>query len=81
MVCSPLELAGLRALLGPDVVLVTPGIRSAAAPPDDQRRTLTAAEALAAGASWLVVGRPLYAAPDPKAAAQQLLDELQRSRG
>ncbi len=81
LVCSPLELAGLRALLGPDVVLVTPGIRSAAAPPDDQRRTLTAAEALAAGASWLVVGRPLYAAPDPKAAAQQLLEELPRSRG
>jgi orotidine-5'-phosphate decarboxylase len=73
LVCSPLEIAGLKQLFG-DVKLVTPGIRSTSDKPDDQKRTLTAPEALAAGADWLVVGRPIYAAADPCDAARKMLD-------
>ncbi|MCC6217754.1 MAG: orotidine-5'-phosphate decarboxylase [Polyangiaceae bacterium] len=76
LVCSAAEVAGLRALLGPEVQLVTPGIRPAAAPTADQKRVATPSEALRAGASWLVVGRPLRDAPDPAAAAQALLAEV-----
>ncbi len=75
LVCSPLEITGLKQLF-PDIKLVTPGIRSQADKADDQKRTLTAAEALAAGADWLVVGRPIYAAPDPCAAARSMLANL-----
>lgn len=74
LVCSPLELITLRAVLPSSVQLVTPGIRLT--PPqagDDQKRTLGPAEALAGGANWLVVGRPIYAAPDPVAAARAIL--------
>jgi orotidine-5'-phosphate decarboxylase len=73
LVCSPLEITGLKQLLG-DVKLVTPGIRGPGDKSDDQKRTLTAAEALAAGADWLVVGRPIYAAADPCAAARKILE-------
>lgn len=76
LVCSPLEVATLRRWLPPQVQLVTPGIRTGKEPRDDQRRTLTAREALAAGANWLVVGRPIVAAPDPRAAAEALLESL-----
>jgi len=75
LVCSPLELPVLRRLVPREVKLVTPGIRTGpAAPGDDQRRTLGPAEAVRAGADWLVVGRPVYAAPDPGAAARAILD-------
>ena len=79
LVCSPLEIAGLRQLIPPDVSLVTPGIRNADAAADDQKRTLTAAEAMAAGADWLVIGRPIVAASDPVAAARAILDSLRGS--
>jgi orotidine-5'-phosphate decarboxylase len=78
LVCSPLEIAGLRQIIPSAMSLITPGIRGASAPPDDQKRTLTAAEAIAAGADWLVIGRPICAAPDPVQAAQAILDSLRR---
>lgn len=76
LVCSPLEIAALRQILPREMRLVTPGIRSGTEPPDDQRRTLTPRQALDAGASWLVIGRPICAAPDPVAAAQAILQSL-----
>ena len=76
LVCSPLEIAGLRQLLPASVQLVTPGIRAASAGADDQKRTLSAAEAVQAGANWLVIGRPIVAAPDPRAAAEAILQSL-----
>ena len=77
LVCSPLEIAALRKLLPAAMQLVTPGIRPAeGGKPDDQKRTLTPREALAAGASWLVIGRPIYAAENPRAAAEKILASL-----
>jgi orotidine-5'-phosphate decarboxylase len=76
LVCSPLEIAALRQMIPAETKLVTPGIRSASAGTDDQVRTLTAREALAAGADWLVVGRPIYTADDPRAAAESLLQSI-----
>ncbi|HEY5676433.1 MAG TPA: orotidine-5'-phosphate decarboxylase [Myxococcales bacterium] len=76
VVCSPLEVAALRALLGPAPLLVVPGIRPAGAAAADQRRTGTPAEAVRAGASLLVVGRPLRDAADPAAAADAIAREI-----
>ena len=76
LVCSPLEIVALRKILPPDVQLVTPGIRTGAEKADDQKRTLTPREAIAAGANWLVIGRPLYAADNPRAAAEKILESL-----
>jgi orotidine-5'-phosphate decarboxylase len=76
-VCSPHEVGHLRQVLGPEATLVTPGIRasSGAAGSDDQKRTLTAAEAVRAGASWIVVGRPIRDAVAPLAAARAISEE------
>jgi orotidine-5'-phosphate decarboxylase len=78
VVCSPHEVAGLREACGPDMILVVPGIRPAGAGSGDQKRVMTPAEALAAGADWLVIGRPITGAPDPTAAARAIAGELGR---
>ncbi len=76
VVCSPLEIAPLRAALGPDFKLVTPGIRGPGDAVDDQRRTLAPVAALAAGADYLVVGRPITGAADPLTALQAIAASL-----
>ena len=78
LVCSPLEIVALRKILPAPVQLVTPGIRTGAEKADDQKRTLSPREAIAAGANWLVIGRPIYAAENPRAAAEKILEELNR---
>ena len=76
LVCSPQEVAMLRGEIGPEPLLVVPGIRPAGAPAGDQARTLTPREAVTAGADWLVIGRPITEAPDPTAAAAAIAAEL-----
>lgn len=76
LVCSPLELVALRRILPAAMQLVTPGIRTGAEKADDQKRTLSPLAAMQAGANWLVIGRPIYAAPDPRLAAEQILASL-----
>ncbi len=73
VVCGPREIAALRAACGPDFVLVVPGIRPGWAAAGDQKRTMTPAEAVAAGADYLVIGRPITGAADPLAAARRIL--------
>jgi orotidine-5'-phosphate decarboxylase len=78
LVCSPEEAAGVRPIAGADMVLVTPGIRPAGAVAGDQKRIMTPAAAIAAGADYLVVGRPIIAASDPRAAAEAIVAEIAR---
>jgi orotidine-5'-phosphate decarboxylase len=77
VVCSPREAAAVRAERGPGFVLVTPGVRPSVTAEDDQKRVMTPADALAQGATYLVIGRPITAAPDPMAA----LESIERSLG
>jgi len=79
VVCSAQEATMLRAALGADFRLVTPGIRPAGAETGDQRRVMTPAEALRAGATDLVIGRPITAAADPLAALKQIQSDIQNS--
>ena len=76
LVCSPLEVVSLRKVLPASTQLVTPGVRTGVEKADDQKRTLTPKEAMAAGANWLVIGRPIIAADNPRAAAEQILESL-----
>ena len=75
-VCSPQEVAALRQMTGPKGVLVVPGIRPAGAAVGDQKRIATPVDALRAGASYLVVGRPITQAADPAEAAEAILEEM-----
>jgi orotidine-5'-phosphate decarboxylase len=77
VVASPQEAAAIRAACGPEFLIVTPGVRPAGSAVNDQSRVATPAGALRAGASHLVVGRPITAAPDPRAAALAILREME----
>lgn len=76
VVASPAETAEIRRTCGADFLIVTPGIRPAGVAHDDQRRVMTPADAIRAGASQIVVGRAIYAAEDPRRAAEQILKEM-----
>jgi orotidine-5'-phosphate decarboxylase len=78
LVCSPQEVTAVRAEVGPDITLITPGVRPAGAAANDQARTATPEEALRAGADLLVIGRPITGAPDPGAAAAAIAAPLRR---
>lgn len=79
LVCSPEEAARLRAIVGPDMLLVTPGIRLPGSEAGDQKRVMTPADAITAGADYLVIGRPIVQAKDPRAAAEAIVSEIARA--
>lgn len=76
VVASASEVARIRSTCGPDFVIMTPGIRPAGAPLGDQKRVMTPAEAVGAGSTYLGIGRPVTASPDPEAAAEAILQEV-----
>jgi orotidine-5'-phosphate decarboxylase len=76
LICSAVDLAGVRAAVGQGLALITPGIRPAGSAIGDQKRVMTPQEAIRAGADHLVIGRPISAAPDAKAAMRAILDEI-----
>ena len=78
IVCSPMEAREMRELLGPDALIVTPGVRPAGATLGDQARVATPAQAISRGASHIVVGRPITGADDPVASFEAIVDELVR---
>jgi orotidine-5'-phosphate decarboxylase len=79
LVCSPREVAAVRAEVGPDILLITPGVRPAGSDTNDQARVATPEEALRAGADLLVIGRPITGAADPGAAASAIAASLRRA--
>jgi orotidine-5'-phosphate decarboxylase len=81
LVCSPEEAANLHKIVGHQMVLVTPGIRPAGAATGDQKRIMTPARAIAAGSDYLVVGRPVLEAADPRAAADAIQAEIAQALG
>lgn len=80
-VCSPAEVRAIRAALGKDAVLVTPGVRPAAAARGDQKRVATPEQAIDDGADWVVVGRPIRDAEDPLAAARAIAEAISAAKG
>jgi orotidine-5'-phosphate decarboxylase len=80
IVCAAEEAATIRGIVGTKLALVTPGIRPAGAAAGDQKRVMTPAKAIAAGADYLVVGRPILAAADPRAAAQAIVAEIAQAK-
>jgi orotidine-5'-phosphate decarboxylase len=78
IVCAPTDLVAVRAVVGPDLPIVTPGVRPAGSARDDQARVATPARAMADGATHLVVGRPITGADDPVAAARAIVQEIMR---
>lgn len=80
LVCSPQEAGALRALVGLDMLLVTPGVRPVGTAAGDQKRVMTPAAAIAAGADHLVVGRPILDATDPKACAQAIMHDIEQTQ-
>jgi len=76
LILSPLELTAIRPVVGPDMLLVTPGVRPAGADAGDQKRIMTPAQAIAASANHIVVGRPITRAADPRAAAEAIVAEI-----
>nr|WP_321524040.1 orotidine-5'-phosphate decarboxylase [uncultured Cohaesibacter sp.] len=76
IVCSALEAEAMRSIVGPDMAIVTPGIRPDGSDVGDQKRVMTPKRAIAAGADYLVVGRPILAADDRKAMAAQIIDDI-----
>jgi orotidine-5'-phosphate decarboxylase len=78
LVCSPREVAAVRAEVGPDITLITPGVRPAGSEAHDQARVATPEDALRAGADLLVIGRPITDAPDPGAAAAAIGASLRK---
>jgi orotidine-5'-phosphate decarboxylase len=81
IVCSPEEAAALRKIVAHQMSLVTPGVRPAGTSFGDQKRIMTPGRAIAAGADYLVVGRPVMEAPDPKAAADAIVAEITQALG
>jgi len=81
LICSAEEVAALRGIAGSGMVLVTPGIRPAGSSTGDQKRIMTPTRAIEAGADYLVVGRPVLEAGDPKAAAEAIVAEIERAKG
>ncbi|HSL78091.1 MAG TPA: orotidine-5'-phosphate decarboxylase [Pseudolabrys sp.] len=79
LVCSPAEAVSLRAITGPGMVLVTPGIRPVGSATGDQKRIMTPARAIEAGANYLVVGRPVLEAREPKAVADAIVAEIEQA--
>jgi orotidine-5'-phosphate decarboxylase len=80
VVASPQEIRAVREECGPRFLIVTPGVRPADAARDDQRRVMTPGEAVRAGGDYLVIGRPITAAPDPVAAARRIAEECRAAR-
>jgi orotidine-5'-phosphate decarboxylase len=76
VVCSPAEAANVRSIVGTDLTIVTPGVRPAGTETGDQKRVMSPKAAIAAGADYLVVGRPIVAASDPRAAAEAIIAEI-----
>lgn len=80
LVCSPAEAKELRQRLGAKMMLVTPGIRPAGAEKGDQKRIMTPSDAIKAGVDYMVIGRPILAAENPKAAAEAIVEEIENAK-